>query len=93
MKQRPKLINLWIKQRDRSPDCIKNYNKRELTIAEEEALRYGLNHHILLKKFDKNNMKANVKQLAFAIRKNEKVKFDEDTSAEIKFLDLIENYL
>ena len=56
MKQRRKLMNLWIKQRDKSPDCIKNYSKRELTIAEEDALRYGLNHHILPKKFDKNTV-------------------------------------
>ena len=31
MKQRRKLMNLWIKQRDKSPDCIKNYSKRQLT--------------------------------------------------------------
>ena len=43
MKQRSKLMNLWIKQRDKSPDCIKNYSKRQLTITEEEALRFGLN--------------------------------------------------
>ena len=52
MKQRRKLMNLWIKQRDKSPDCIKNFSKRELTITEKEALRYGLNHHILPKNFD-----------------------------------------
>ena len=53
MKQRRKLINLWIKQRDRNPDCIRNYNKGELTIA-EEALQYSLNHDILPKNFDRN---------------------------------------
>ena len=30
-------------------------------------------------------MKANIEQLAFSIRKNENVQFDEDTSDEIKF--------
>ena len=59
MMQRRKLIKLWIKQRDKSPDCVKKYSKRKLTIA-EEALRYGLNHHILPKNFDKNNMRANI---------------------------------
>ena len=85
MKQRRKLMNLWIKQRDKSPDFIKNYSKRELAIAEEEALRYGLNHHILPKNFDKNTMKVSIEQLAFLIQKNENIKFDEDTSDKIKF--------
>ena len=52
-------MNLWIKQRDWSSDCIKNYNKGELTIA-EEALEYGLNHNILPKNFDKNTCSISV---------------------------------
>ena len=74
-----------MEQRDKSPNCIKNYSKRELTIAEKEALRYGLNHHILPKNFDNNTMKASIEQLAFSITKNENIKFDEDTLDEIKF--------
>ena len=85
MKQRRKLMNLWIKQRDKSPDCIKNYSKRQLTVTEEAALRYGLNHHILPKNFDNNTIKASIEQLAFSIKKNENIKFDEEISDEIKF--------
>ena len=68
-----------------SPDCIKNYSKRQLTITEEAALRYGLNHHILPKNFDNNTMKVSIEQLAFSIKKNENIKFDEEISDEIKF--------
>ena len=69
MKQRRKLMNLWIKQRDKSPDCIKNYSKRQLTITEAAALRYGLNHHILPKNFDNNKIKLVLNNWPFRSRK------------------------
>ena len=57
IKQRKTLISLWKSQRDRSPECIKSFSKTKLSVQGEEALRYGLNHHILPKKFDSNSMK------------------------------------
>ena len=44
-----KLKNLWILERCRSPDCLINLSKKELTGSEENVLRLGLKHHILPK--------------------------------------------
>ena len=41
-----KLFNIWVTQRPRSPDSLINDSDHKLSIQEENALRYGLNHHI-----------------------------------------------
>ena len=46
---RKKMICLWLRERRKSLDCVKNLSSRNLTI-EEDALRFGLDNHILPKK-------------------------------------------
>ena len=45
-----KLLRLWLRERRKSRDCVKNLSSRSLTIEEENALRFGLDNHILPKK-------------------------------------------
>ena len=45
-----KLINLWKKERIRCPESVTNLSSKKLDIKQKEALRFGLNHHILPKK-------------------------------------------
>ena len=54
---RKKLLRLWIKQRNKSPKCIYNLSKRQSTIREEDALRFGLDNHILPKKLKIDDIK------------------------------------
>ena len=39
-----KLFNLWKKQSVRCPEAILNISKKQLTLKERNALRFGLNH-------------------------------------------------
>ena len=58
-----KLTSLWKSQRTPAPDCLINNSDRVLSIEEEDALRLGLKHHILPKKVDGFQIKAQVEQL------------------------------
>jgi len=58
-----KLVNLWKRQRNASPDCLKNLSKRTLSIKEEEALRYGLKHHITPAKVDTISIKTTIEKM------------------------------
>ena len=73
-------------QRNTSPDCIKNFSKRNLNILEEDALRFGLNHHSLPKKFNSYDTKANLEQLIYSIKKNENITLNSEIKDEIKFV-------
>ena len=57
-----KLIALWKSQRNPSPECLINKSKRKLSIREEEALRYGLKHHIPPPKVDEMDIKAKMEK-------------------------------
>ena len=45
-----KLVNLWKKERVRCPESVTNLSSKKIDIKQKEALRFGLNHHILEKK-------------------------------------------
>ena len=70
---RKKLIRLWLRERRKSPDCIKNLSSRNLTIEEEDALRFGLDNHILLKKLRTDDIKAQIEKLFYFINKENKL--------------------
>ena len=55
-----KLYNLWKQQRSGSPNCITNLSSKTLTILENNALLYGLNHRILPRCIDPIAIKANI---------------------------------
>ena len=57
-----KLQLLWRKQRPSSPDCLVNLSSKKLRIEEEEALRFGLDHHILPSKVHTDDLKVNIEK-------------------------------
>ena len=69
VKHSRKLQLLWRKQRPRSPDCLLNLSSRILTIEEEEALRYGLEHHILPSKVNTDDLKVNLEKATWIASK------------------------
>ena len=68
-KHSQKLQLLWRKQRPRSPDCLVNLSCRKLTIEEEEALRYGLEHHVLPSKINTDDLKVNIEKATWIASK------------------------
>ena len=42
-----KLTRLWINQKIKSPEAVKNLSSYKLSNCGIEAIRYGLEHHIL----------------------------------------------
>ena len=58
-----KLLNTWMKDRPRSPDCIKNLSSRTLTVEEQNVLYRGLNHHILPEKVPPEKAKVGIEKL------------------------------
>ena len=69
-----KLINLWRKQRHRSPKCMTNLSDKTLSLEEEESLRYGLGHHILPKKMNEAEIKVNIEKLTYSSIKHSQTK-------------------
>jgi hypothetical protein len=57
-----KLRALWKVERFKSPDCLMNLSNRTLTVIEEDALRFGLKHHILPKNIDGDVIKISVER-------------------------------
>ena len=80
-----KLTQLWMKQRNRSPDCVINLSKKELTFKKRETLRYGLDNHILPKKLKVDDIKSNVERVLYALKTNEGLNISDETRDEIKF--------
>ena len=58
-----KLLNLWFRQRPRSPNCILNLSERTLTLEEKNVLYGGLKHHILPKCVNEQKVKVEVEKL------------------------------
>ena len=69
IKHSKKLQLLWRKQRPSSPDCLVNLSSRCLTIEEQEALRYGLDHHILPSKIHIDDLKVNIEKATWIASK------------------------
>ena len=70
-RHKTKLLALWKRERFRSPNAVINLSSRKLTINEENALRCGLNHHILPSKVDPNIVKINVEKLFTSLNSSE----------------------
>ena len=82
---RKKLIRLWLRERRKSPDCVKNLSSRNLTTEEEDALRFGLDNHILPKKLQTDDIKAQIEKLFYFINKENKL-IDNNFKDEVKFM-------
>ena len=77
------MIRLWLRERRKSPGCIKNLSSN-LTI-EEDALRFGLDNHILPKKLRTDDIKAQIEKLFYFINKENKL-IDDNFKDEVKFM-------
>ena len=60
IRHQKELFNLWHRQRRMSPECIKNISYHQLKVREINGLQFGLQHHILPKRFNSGNVKINV---------------------------------
>ena len=58
-----KLLTLWHRQRKKSPDAITNLSSLKLNIYQQQALRFGLNHHICPPKVDHLGFKVRLENL------------------------------
>ena len=86
MTHEKKLLNLWKKQSNKCPDCIVNLSKKSLNLHEQNALRFGLKHPILLKKVQKDKIKTNVEKLVYTLKRNTDVEMNDEIQDDIKFL-------
>ena len=79
-----KLKQLWNRNKSVSPDCLINLSSKSLSICEQNVLYLGLNHHVLPKKVNEDEIKAQVERLIKGIVWNNDISVDYDTKDEIK---------
>ena len=64
-----KLHNLWLRQRQHLPNCVINKSKYTLSTLELNALRYGLDHHILPSSLNHIKIKSHLEcKLNYALK-------------------------
>ena len=83
-KHQSKLLRLWKTSRFRSPDCLMNLSKRQLSIQEQNVLRCGLKHNILPKRVDPDSVKTNVEKVIYRAEKQTGIKVDVNFRDQIK---------
>lgn len=49
-----------MKKNENVPSTIANLTTKKLTLTENNALKYGLTHCILLRNIDKNKLRTNI---------------------------------
>ena len=81
-----KLINLWKKERIRCPESVTNLSSKKLDIKQKEALRFGLNHHILPKKFKIDEFKVGIEKCMNSIKRKKSIVIDDDFKDNLKFI-------
>ena len=79
-----KLYKLWKKQRPPVPNCIVNLSSKQLSLPEEKALMFGLNHHILPNKVNPLTMRANIDNKIRKICKENNIQLTYDSKAIIR---------
>ena len=80
-----KLANLWIYQRNRSPECLLNLSDRQLNLRQKESLCVGLNHHILPEKVRVDCFKASIEKLASSCQAKSGIPIEEYFKNQINF--------
>ena len=70
--QSNKLYRLWSQQRPFSPNSIRNFSSHNLTVFEENALRFGLNNHICPPFVRKYDIQIAFEKLARSIDNNDR---------------------
>ena len=78
-----KLTNLYRRQSVKCPNAVTNLSGRKLSLKEFHALRFGLNHSIFLRKVKKDEMKTNVENLWYKLKRE--TNLDDDCKDQVKF--------
>ena len=82
-----KLHNLWRQQRARGSNSIVNLSNKQLSIPEEEVLRFGLDHHVLPQKIDQDTVKISLERLLYSFKNKLHISsIDDETKNEIKYI-------
>ena len=84
-----KLLSLWMKQRPKCPDCIKNLSSRQLTLEEQHVLYRGLKHHVIPKNVPVQQLKANIEKCVNSAIINVAHQQTEDNTSASQFNDEI----
>ena len=63
-----------------------NLNDKKLNLREKNALKFGLNHHILPKKVQKDKLKISIEKLVYSLKQNTNIDMDDETKDDFKFL-------
>ena len=79
-----KLYKLWKKQRPPVPDCIVNISDKKLTLMENNALLFGLKHHILPQRIDPIAVKADIDSQIRRICKRNTIRLNYDKKNNIR---------
>ena len=77
-----KLLALWKTERTRSPDCLMNLSHHDLSVTEENVLRFGLKHHILPRKVDPDIIKTDIEKTVSSITRKRSGNSDMDEDEE-----------
>ena len=78
-RQNNKLRRLWLSERCRSPDCLINLSKKELSVTEENLIRLGLKHHILPKEIKGEDLKVEIEGLVDGIMRDKEREYKANT--------------
>ena len=81
-----KLVNLWKKELVRWPESVTNLSSKKLDIKQKEALRFGLSHHILPKKFRIDELKVGIEKCMNSIKRKKSIVIDDDFKDNLKFI-------
>ena len=80
-----KLLNVWTQQRSKSPDCLINLSSKSLSVKELNGLYLGLNHHILPKLIDSDNIKCQIEKAVYSLRRHTGIFVDQAFRDNIKY--------
>ena len=82
-----KLCNLWRQQRACGSNSIENLSNKQLSIPEEEVLRFGLDHHVLPRKIDQDTVKISLERLLYSFKNKLHISsIDDEIKTEIKYI-------
>ena len=76
-----KLLRTWLKDRPRSPDCIKNLSSRILSVEEHNVLYRGLKHHVLPNRVLPDTIKVSLEKVINEAVYNEAVSMQTNKSS------------
>ena len=81
-----KSYSIYGEDNSKCPECVLNLSDKKLNLREKDALKFGLNHHILPKKVQKDKLKISFEKLVYTLKRNTNIDMDNATKDDFKFL-------